>query len=324
MANIDWCYKKVCPPQSQTFLATTIVTATIDFIAAPIATIGNIIVLVLAWKFRSLREPCYMCVISLAVTDLLVGLIVQPVHAVFRIISYLQMNNCPLRFTYVFGSYLVFNLTIFNVALISIDRCIAVTKPYLYPDIATKRNYSIVISLMWVCLIVTTLVQRIIPLYFTVFLQAVMIVVPFVIILICYSVIYLVVLGHRRRIIKQTSSVLMRKHSVKSKIANTSVVTYTDSKQLAVSPLKQKKNKRPNTSVVIIIAVMICYTPQVILWIYRGIFGGKIVHFFLVDTWLDTIVFINSTMNPLIYCYRLPDFRAAFRRLFFKNYNPAT
>ena len=254
--------------------------------------------LVLAWKFRSLREPCYMCVISLAVTDLLVGLIVQPVHAVFRIISYLQMNNCPLRFTYVFGSYLVFNLTIFNVALISIDRCIAVTKPYLYPDIATKRNYSIAISLMWVCLIVTTLVQRIIPLYFTVFLQAVMIVVPFVIILICYSVIYLVVLGHRRRIIKQTSSVLMRKHSVKSKIANTSVVTYTDSKQLAVSPLKQKKNKRPNTSVVIIIAVMICYTPQVILWIYRGIFGGKIVHFFLVDTWLDTIVFIKSKNEP--------------------------
>ena len=299
MASIDWCYKNLTPAHTNTYLTTTIITSVINIVAAPIAASGNILILVLVWKYPNLRKPCHMLVISLCITDALVGILIQPVHVVFRLLTYHRIYNCPLRFVYVFGSYLVFNLTIYNVALISVDRYIAIIKPYKYPSLATRRNYGVAIGLLWLIITLITIIMRIIRLDYMVSLQTVLILLPLMVILTCYGLIYFVIIGHRRRIAQQISTV-QRHPSV-------------DQSAMPVEP------RRTNTAVVIVIALLVCYGPQVILWIYRGIFEGKIADFFITDTWIDTIVFVNSSLNPFIYCFRIEDFKTALRRMYMKN-----
>ena len=100
---------------------------------------GNILVISAVKASPKLDGPTHQLILSLAVADLLLGMLVLPLSAVYEVLD-----------TWVFGQKLCFiwltvdvwtcTSSIHNLVAISMDRYIAVTHPVKYPSIMTHNR----------------------------------------------------------------------------------------------------------------------------------------------------------------------------------------
>ncbi|XP_045070346.1 trace amine-associated receptor 6-like [Coregonus clupeaformis] len=113
----------------------------------------NILVIISISHFKQLHTPTNLLILSLAVADFLVGLIVIPVTTVAI------MEPC-----WDFGEYfcvfyfcitcLCSSLSVGSLVLISIDRYVAVCDPLLYHSKITITRMMYCISITWCCCII--------------------------------------------------------------------------------------------------------------------------------------------------------------------------
>ncbi|XP_021334893.1 trace amine-associated receptor 13c-like [Danio rerio] len=107
----------------------------------------NLLVIISISHFKKLHTPTNMIILSLAVTDLLVGL-VMPVEAI-RLIEtcwYFGDTFCGL---YIFFVSLLLSASLGNLVLIAVDRYVAVCHPLLYPQKITITKTLMSICLSW-------------------------------------------------------------------------------------------------------------------------------------------------------------------------------
>ncbi|XP_048036945.1 trace amine-associated receptor 13c-like [Megalobrama amblycephala] len=110
----------------------------------------NLLVIISISHFKKLHTPTNLIILSLAVADLLMGLIVMPVEA-FKLIEtcwYFGDTLCAM-FMAVMGVLLSASLS--NLVLIAIDRYVAVCHPLLYPQKITTTKTLMSICLFWSC-----------------------------------------------------------------------------------------------------------------------------------------------------------------------------
>ena len=112
--------------------------------------IGNVMLIWLFCNNRQLRTLQNYFVMSLSVSDMLVGLTVAPCEycAITReLTSSLTVNNCQLFC----GSVVSFNMlaSTFNLVLIAADRFCSIMRPFLYQELFTKRRAKIIILVAW-------------------------------------------------------------------------------------------------------------------------------------------------------------------------------
>ncbi|XP_001920823.4 trace amine-associated receptor 13c-like [Danio rerio] len=110
----------------------------------------NLLVIISISHFKKLHTPTNMIILSLAVTDLLIGLI-MPVEAI-RLIEtcwYFGDTLCELYLLFV---DLLISTSLSNLVLIAVDRYVAVCHPLLYPQKITITKTLMSICLSWVCL----------------------------------------------------------------------------------------------------------------------------------------------------------------------------
>ncbi|XP_065096794.1 trace amine-associated receptor 5-like [Paramisgurnus dabryanus] len=110
----------------------------------------NLLVIISISHFKKLHTPTNMLILSLAVADLLVGLIVMPLEAI-RLIEtcwYFGDIICKL-FLFILG--LLLSTSLSNLVLIAIDRYVAVCHPLLYPQKITTTRTIIIICVFWFC-----------------------------------------------------------------------------------------------------------------------------------------------------------------------------
>ncbi|XP_067289505.1 trace amine-associated receptor 13c-like [Pseudorasbora parva] len=109
----------------------------------------NLLVIISISHFKKLHTPTNLIILSMAVGDLLMGL-VMPIDAI-RLIEtcwYFGETFCKL-FILSFG--LAFSASLSNLVLIAVDRYVAVCHPLLYPQKITTTRILISICLSWVC-----------------------------------------------------------------------------------------------------------------------------------------------------------------------------
>ena len=111
--------------------------------------LGNILVVLAVFRETSLHSPTYYYIVSLAVADLCVGILVIPLAVLFELIQ-----PPPSRFlchlwhiTDVGAS----TASILALCVIALDRYIAITSPINYPRSFIARHSSIVIAAIWFC-----------------------------------------------------------------------------------------------------------------------------------------------------------------------------
>ena len=113
-----------------------------------IAIIGNSLVLVAILRTPSLRSPSTVFLCSLAVSDLLVGLIVQPVF----IVRVLKFSPSLVNANKILPA-LACGVSLCTMATISVDGFLALHCHMRYPDLVTTKRATYISATIWfVCL----------------------------------------------------------------------------------------------------------------------------------------------------------------------------
>ena len=250
------------------------------------ALLGNSAILITISKTSSLHSASNILLSSLAVSDLGVGLVVQPLFAALFIGNGL---NSAVYFNTV-SSYMLCTVSFFTVTAIAVDRLLALQLHLRYEAVVTQFRATVVIICIWV-------LSGLFIILWLFNLDMFLKVVPVVIITtlagnrVVYLKIYLIVRRHQRQIQQQQQN-------------NPNILNY---RRFIRSAL--------NTFLVFII-LLCCYMPYSVI-VGMALHGGV---FFSSNLYITTItlLFLNSSLNPLFYSWRDREIRTAMKQLFFR------
>ena len=259
---------------------------------AMFAIFSNIVIIITVYKTRELRIPANILLCCLALTDLMVGLVTQPLFIAWRVMLHFSSTICSsglLHNLYEAFLYLCTGGSFLCLAYLSTDRSMAVSRPLQYrANVTTNqtvRNMAILWAI-WIGFIVLRYVgidensNQIITSVIAGLLFIYLLVVQVVL------MVYL-----KRNTI----------HSLHSG-ENSALIVYRRERRCAV------------TIVYIFLALLFFLLPAVLVQVITGFSSSnqsKTEMNFAISALL-----INSSANPLIYFWRSKDMRKAARRLF--------
>uniref|UniRef100_A0A6P8HTI0 Trace amine-associated receptor 7d-like n=1 Tax=Actinia tenebrosa TaxID=6105 RepID=A0A6P8HTI0_ACTTE len=174
----------------------------ISSIGSILAITGNGLVILLVYKKRSLRNASNFFLCSLAVADLWAGFVPIPIATS---VVWLDVSCNTLTKLNDFLGVHILVVTALNLSAVSIDRLIAVKWPLRYPSIMKTSTTRRALLVIWVTSIVfaipTTCVCCNDMLIYWLFISVLTILIPFLVILYCYSAILKISSQQQQRII---------------------------------------------------------------------------------------------------------------------------
>uniref|UniRef100_A0A0N5BTE3 G_PROTEIN_RECEP_F1_2 domain-containing protein n=1 Tax=Strongyloides papillosus TaxID=174720 RepID=A0A0N5BTE3_STREA len=114
-----------------------------------IVVFGNFMVILAVILRRRLRSATGLLILSLAVADLLVGLVILPFSIANEVLDYWIFGElwCTVWLTM---DIWMCTASIYNLVAISIDRYIAIIKPLNYPMLVTKFRARCIVAAVWI------------------------------------------------------------------------------------------------------------------------------------------------------------------------------
>ncbi|XP_026150774.1 trace amine-associated receptor 13c-like [Mastacembelus armatus] len=107
----------------------------------------NLLIIISISHFRQLHTNTNTLLLSLAVSDFLVGLVLMPGEILRQKgCWFLGDLMCSL---YKYASYIIVNTIVENMVLISIDRYVAICDPLHYPTRVTEQRVKLCVCLCW-------------------------------------------------------------------------------------------------------------------------------------------------------------------------------
>ena len=263
-----------------------------------ISILGNGLVLTAIIKTPSIRSASMHILASLVVSDLLVGDITQPLY----IVKELTRDRC-LDVLWDTVAYSFCGVSLLIITAISVDRFLALHLHIRYAAIVTKFRIKLTLVIIWLANFLLSVVFL-----WSTFAYHFMIAVVTGICLIISTFSYIRIF------------VVVRKHQLQIHAQHDAVQGPTAGTGRDIQMLRLKKSF-VNTFVFYVILVM-CYLPMYILLTLHGI-----SHQPWPEEWnfATTLVFMNSAINPFLYCWRLSDLRTAVvqtaRKMLTRNSN---
>jgi hypothetical protein len=111
--------------------------------------VGNALVIAAVALRRRLRSPTGLLLLSLAVADLLVGLLVLPFSSVHELFAHYWAFGDVWCQMWLNVDVWMCTASIYNLVAISLDRYIAIIKPLNYPMLVTKHRVRVCIGCVW-------------------------------------------------------------------------------------------------------------------------------------------------------------------------------
>lgn len=247
-----------------------------------VAIIGNLLVLVSILRAYSLFSPSITLLCSLSMSDLLVGLVLQPLY-----IANALTGNSPLKQALNTTVFAVCGVSLLTMAVISVDRFLALHYHMRYPNLMTRHRAIYTTVTLWIFVFMLSFLNfwTINACYLT---SAASILICLLVSTVCYIKIYCIVKQHQLQI------------HTRQKAVETNT---TDINQTMLRSTKNAKN-----TFIYYIVMILCYTP---------VFVAMAILFISPSHWnkgwilADTVVFMNSSINPFLYCWRLRELRTA-------------
>ena len=266
--------------------------ASLNVVLSITATVGNILILTALSHHSTLHPPSRLLFRCLATTDLGVGVISQPLfitHVVSVIRKSWKLCFISERLAYITSAGLC-GVSVFTLTAISADRLLALTLRMRYRELVTLKRIRLVIAFIWFISFANALLylldQRI-------FLMGcfVVIVTAVVIATICYFKIYLT---------------LRRQKSL--------VEDHLNQGRPAAACLNVEKYKKTVLSALWVhITLVVCNLPYAVVTTVKTI-NGNTPSLFIVEAFAATLVFLNSSLNPVLYCWKIKEVRQAVKQ----------
>ena len=248
-------------------------------------------------RTSSLSKPLRTLLLSLAVSDLGVGLLVQPLLVVL-LFKWLRMNteNSPTCAAYtaftLFGT-LCSSASFFGVMALSADRFLAIHLHLRYQELVTHiRVVSAVVS-SWVFSAILSFLRLFISSIIAGAILASIGVTCLVASAVFYCKIYVAVRRHRNEI----HTLQVQQPALNAEMA----ANYTRSRKSAVGTFH------------VYLVFLICYFPLLCIFAVTPSSGRSNITLLekkiAMSSW--TLVFLNSSLNPVIYCWKMRHIRRA-------------
>ena len=314
--NIDKC---ICGQPKQAEVISTIINIVLNLISSLFAVSGNGSICYVILTKERLRTPSYIIIAGLVSADALTGLLVQPLY-VAKLIAVLHRRHfCRLEIALDYFSHLFVGCSLLTLFVVTSERWLAVLFPYKQPLFVNNRKCCYCLVGIWFCTNLVTLVYTMALLPQAVIKLAVAVLYGMIIasVLLSYSMIYMVVKRKRRkdsfraRSISRTSSML--NPSVGETSFSKELDTHSKSRSV-VEEGKQSPKKRYRHSKrfwkkdyiigFITIAIIGCHAPKCIEGALTLLTRNDCTAHIVLVSWLNTLVYLNSSINFIIYSYR--------------------
>ena len=249
------------------------------------ATMLNIVAIYAIRKTLSLPKNFKTLLLSLAVSDLGVGLLAQPMHVVYIMDS--KQNNATNDTNNAIYLPLHIPLTLFisassfNVTALSVDRFLAIYLHLRYQELVTYKRVAAVVVSIWVISALISLIRFFIP-------KNIMYVSFVIIDAGCF--------------ITATSLSVKLYLTLRRHINQTQVPQVAENNQ---GESVQRKRKSAIASLYVYLVFIVCYLPNdcVLIIIATNFEPWIDVNHF--EFYTLTLLFLSSTVNPLIYCWKM-------------------
>ena len=253
----------------------------------------NIVTIHAIRKTALLPKPLRTLLLSLAASDVGVGLLAQPLY-IFILVSWLNRKRIDCisykRLMAIMKFFCVSSL--FNVVTISVDRFLAVHLHLRYQELVThKRVIAAVISIWLLSAIISSSVFWDPLLFSSRVIGLVIMTVCLIVVVIVYWRIYIVLKRHKNQI--QSLQI----QEVQQGVQNGDLSNF----------LKLRKSALGTFYVCIVF--LICYLPSYIL---SFLFLARLlspISFYEALLYTTTLFFLNSSLNPVIYCWKMGPIR---------------
>lgn len=328
-------YRRVSSPNLQTMAhektgeenSVKVVAQMAVFTFIIIATIvGNGLICVSVVKFRHLRTNTNFILLSLALTDLSM-VVIMILNAVTTVTGEWIFGQWCCRAVASIGLTLSF-ISILHLCVLSVDRYIAIQKPFRYQFIVTRRRVITILLLIWLSVVVILNVpladfefradtygcaspstqgpSRESPYIF--FLVALFVILPFAIICFSNAVVFKIAFTQARQLsrversLRESAADICDQHEPQQ-----------GEKTVENHSLK-REIKSARTFALVLGIFLLCYTPFYTAGTYRKIAGPiKVPRSVMnITMW---VAFANSFCNPIVYGLRYSPFRKAFKQL---------
>lgn len=256
------------------------------------AFLGNALILVALHKESSLHAPSKLLLRTLAITDLCVGITLEPLF-VTAWVSMIKERWNICRYVIDAGffiSYTLGSVSLMTISTISVDRLLALSLRLKYKQIVTlKRIFAVVITI-WLTGIGGTAMS-----FWNYFLTLWIgyIGIFLCLIISCFS--YVRIFLRLRQ-----NQMMIRPYDHQNQPSEGALLNIA------------RYRKTVHNALWVQVALGICYLPYIIMGAIVA--HGEINPFiYLAWTSAGTLVFLNSTLNPILYCWKMREVNQAVR-----------
>ena len=264
---------------------------TLNIFSSITASMGNAMILVVLQKVSSIHPPTKLFFRCLAVTDLCVGLIIQPLYATYLMSGIIKMNANVLYYVYevnrAFG-WVVCGVSGLTSTAISVDRLLALLLGLRYRHVVTLRRVLAVTICFWVIgasLGWIRMWRRDVALRIT----SILIALSMLISIYCYTRIHLKLRHQQAQVQSQVSQEQPSGEGISLNVA--------------------RYKKSVSSIMWVQLALVACYIPYGIIAMLdvNGI-KNDVARFIT-----ETLVYLNSSLNPILYCWKIKEVRQAVK-----------
>ena len=257
------------------------------------ATLGNSLILVALHKESSLHPPSKLFYRCLATTDLLIGLVTQPLYATYWM-SLVHEHWSLCRYSnYATGvtGYVLCLVSLLTLTAISVDRLLALLLRLRYKEIVTLRRTYIILAIVWVGCLVAGLFSY---LNYRIGLWYRIITIPscLVISVASYTKIFRALSHHQAQI---------QDH-----------VQRQPSQPNALNMARYRK--AVYSALWVQLVLVVCYVPNMTVEIVISLSLKGLSNFIVIRGMANVLVFFNSTLNPFLYCWKISEVRRAVKQ----------
>ena len=250
-------------------------------------TFANLVVLLAMRRVTSIRLPSKLLLCSVMLTDLGAGSFAQPQFAAYLFLRaiYPEHVACSLLRSYAVTASIFGCASLLTLAAISLDRYAALFFYLKYQQIVTTRRVCAVLAVIWTYAILFALT-------FLSWLELWR-VAAIIVVAVALLVIFVACIKIYRRV---------RAQQIQPQAPD-------QAQQQAGNTLNMARYRRTASAMMwICVLLLICYLPHLCTAAFIAASQRKALIYCLHD-FSDTLVLLNSFLNPFVYCFRLPDVR---------------
>ncbi|XP_042634253.1 trace amine-associated receptor 13c-like [Cyprinus carpio] len=300
----DVCQEYSCPERSVSLSVYVILYAAAAAVSL-LTVFGNLLVIISVSHFKQLHTPANILILSLAVSDLLVGLFVMPFHLSWLIES-CWISGPVMCSVFSFVTFQVPTVSVHTVALIAVDRFLALSSPFLYSEkisptvicIATLFNWLFSLLYNFTLLYVNNFTDVMCPGECIYVLDEISSLVDLIVVFLMPCTLIIILYTH--------VFVIAKKHA--TAIRALQIHNRTESSKNRVSDKSERK--AAFALGILVFVFLLCLLPYYIFSLTNFLKNDS---FSNVINSVSVLFYLNSSINPLIYALLYPWFKKSVK-----------